>query len=361
MQVADSLSETLLVILKLEIAYVLFHDGDTKIESVYTKNGWIKGKELENISQIVSTFDHSLTKSIAIPGIADGKELHYSVTNVGSTSTNGIVVVGSTEKSFPNELDLLILNIACNQANVTIHHKISVRNLEHSKLVRERFVNTLTHDLRTPLTAAKMSAILLSKGNGNAEKQVILSSRIADNLGRANQMIENLLDANSLNAGESLRIKQSEQELYSIIDDTLINLVTIYGDRFVLTADDKSINGFWSPEGVQRIIENLCSNAVKYGDIRHPIGIHLSSTKTDVTISVHNYGNPIPCDEQKRLFDPFQRLNTETYVKGWGLGLSLVKGLVEAHSGHVSVSSSEKDGTTFTVKLPRDTRISNIN
>jgi signal transduction histidine kinase len=109
---------------------------------------------------------------------------------------------------------------------------------------------------------------------------------------------------------------------------------------------------------LRRVIENLCTNAVKYGLADTPITITLKAEAERVQLSVHNYGPVIPKEQQSRLFEAFQRAPSaeQSGKRGWGLGLTLVRGITEAHGGSVEVASSEKEGTTFTVSLPWDTR-----
>ena len=232
----------------------------------------------------------------------------------------------------------------------------TIKSLEQEREMRERFVATLSHDLRTPLTAAKLNAQLLSRSFDSPEKLTSLSGRIIDNLNRGNQMIENLLDANRIKAGEPLRLEMRDTGLVSLVRTILSELATTLGDRFVLDSPDAVINGVWSADALRRILENLCSNAVKYGFDRAPITISLRQEPNHVLIIVHNFGNPIPSADILKLFEPYRRASTTGEagnVHGWGLGLTLVKGLTEAHGGTVSVSSNAQDGTIFTVKLPK--------
>ena len=169
-------------------------------------------------------------------------------------------------------------------------------------------------------------------------------------------MIENLLDANRIKAGEPLRLEMRDTGLVSLVRTILSELATTLGDRFVLDSPDAVINGVWSADALRRILENLCSNAVKYGFDRAPITISLRQEPNHVLIIVHNFGNPIPSADILKLFEPYRRASTTGEagnVHGWGLGLTLVKGLTEAHGGTVSVSSNAQDGTIFTVKLPK--------
>lgn len=236
------------------------------------------------------------------------------------------------------------------QTRIQIENAINEMELE--KELRESFVNTLTHDLRIPLTAAKTSAQMIGRFNISPEKQTVLAGRIVDSLNRANQMIENLLDANRIKAGVNLELVRSEVGLNSLLQETLVDLETVYGNRFNLITNDHVVNGIWHAESLKRIIENLCTNAIKYGDVRTPVTITINKENRDVSISVHNEGNPISPEDQSKLFEPFRRIeSTQAMARGWGLGLTLVKGLTEANGGKVSVKSCPKEGTVFTVHL----------
>lgn len=233
-----------------------------------------------------------------------------------------------------------------------------VRELENERVLREQFVSILTHDLRTPLTAAKISAQLIMKYPDKTENNKVLASRIVSNIERMDQMIQDLLDVSRIRAGESLIFVMNSCDLRLIAIETLKELSVAYGDRFVLQSDRLPIVGFWNADGIRRVIENLVTNAVKYGASQEPIIITIKSLGEEVQIIVHNSGNPISEDEQKFLFRPFQRATSAQMSenKGWGLGLTLVRGVVEAHGGAIKVSSSEKDGTSFLITIPQDSR-----
>lgn len=241
-------------------------------------------------------------------------------------------------------------------ANTDIHdHKVFVRKLEEERELRERFVAALSHDLRTPITSAKLSAQTLRKAYSNDEKVLRTSDRMVSNLDRVENMIQDLLDASRLSAGEKLPLNREAGELSAIVHSTIEELRHIHGNHFEIIEENNHIEGNWDTSGIRRMIENLCNNAVKYGDIGKPITVRIgSNSKETVFISVHNYGKIIPADTIWQLFEPFSRtLEAQTSgKKGWGIGLMLVKGLVDAHGGTIDVSSSEEKGTTFTVTLP---------
>ncbi len=233
-----------------------------------------------------------------------------------------------------------------------------IQDLEQERELRERFVATLTHDMRNPLAAARMSAELLMRERDNRGSLEKLVGRIIDSVDRTDEMIRNLLDANRIYAGEKLPIKVSEFELSKVIREALDDLTTLYGDRFVFE-EKTEIVGYWDPAAVRRVIENLCGNAVKYGSPREiTITLNLLKDEISIEISVHNWGIPIPKEELETLFQYFrrQKIAQITGHLGWGIGLTLVRGIAEAHGGTALVESSEENGTTFKVTLPRDAR-----
>jgi signal transduction histidine kinase len=235
---------------------------------------------------------------------------------------------------------------------------ITVENLEHERELRERFVLALTHDLRTPITALKMSAQLLSRKADDPNFVRTISKRIISSVDRADQMIRDLLDANRIKAGEKLPLQIKQTNMFEVIEETLAGLNVIHEDRFNLSSENKLIVGYWDKDSVQRVIENLASNAIKYGTDTKKVSVKLLKRDDTVEISIHNEGNPISLSEQQDIFNPFRRTSSAISggQVGWGVGLTLVKGLVESHGGSVTVSSSSSQGTTFQVKLPEDSR-----
>ncbi|WP_375758285.1 PAS domain-containing protein [Corallococcus exercitus] len=242
-------------------------------------------------------------------------------------------------------------------ANTDIHdQKTTTARLEEERDLRERFVATLTHDLRTPLTAAKLNAQMLARKGADPTVLYKLVARISENLDRADQMIRDLLDANRIRAGEGIAVDIAPCDLTVLARETLEELALVHGDRFILDAPE-TLPGHWSREALRRMLENLCANAIKYGAHDRPVTVTLAEAGPDtVTLSVHNWGNPIPREDQRALFQQYRRREATQAQKGWGLGLTLVEGLAQAHQGSVTVESTPETGTTFTVTVARDAR-----
>lgn len=232
------------------------------------------------------------------------------------------------------------------------------KDLEFEKAAREKFVSTLSHDLQTPLTAVKLNAqMIMRKYSSGDEKIIHAMNKQIRNINRIESMVRNLLDANSIRAGMSIPMEFEECNLRDLILASVEELTYIHGDRFKVECSQK-IHGHWSSNGLNRMIENLCNNAVKYGDEEAKILISADMLRDGVFIKVNNKGKPISLEDQPKLFETFTRTSDaiESQKTGWGLGLALVKGLTEAHSGVVTLESNELHGTTFIIYLPLDSR-----
>lgn len=234
--------------------------------------------------------------------------------------------------------------------------RTEVLNLKVENELRETFIASLSHDLRNPLSIAKISAQLILRHPIDYESHLKLASKIVDNVNRIDTMIVNLLDAKRITAGGKLVIRKSKCDLFQIISDVTDEVSLIYGKNIFIKYE-APIRGYWDCDGIKRVVENLVTNAVKYGDIECPITVSAELEQDIVLIKVHNFGKVIELPDQLLLFDKFHRNKAAVAgsASGWGLGLTLVKGIVEAHKGNIKVQSLEKEGTTFIVELPLET------
>lgn len=231
------------------------------------------------------------------------------------------------------------------------NQKVLNDQLQEEQILRDKFISTLSHDLRTPLTAAKMSAQIIARKTTEPQLHN-LTFRIEENLTRADKMIQDLLDASAIRAGQELPLEQSEFDAVAVIESILDNLITIHGDRFVLEAPE-SLKVNFSETGLTRVVENLCTNAIKYGSVTEPIIVSLDKQDGRIELIIRNSRNPQIHIDKAKLFDPFFRGQSKdvTAKKGWGIGLTIVKGIVEAYGGEVRVNSDDQI-TEFHISIP---------
>ncbi|MGZ3699650.1 MAG: GAF domain-containing sensor histidine kinase [Bdellovibrionota bacterium] len=238
------------------------------------------------------------------------------------------------------------------------HSQEQVTEMASERDQREWFVSTLSHDLRTPLTSARMYADLIIRQPQSIEVSRDRAEKIVGEIKRADKMIHDLLDANLIRAGEKLRLEIDHCDLALLAEETKNVMAAIHGDRFNLKFGQAEIWGYWSRDALRRVLENLLNNAVKYGSSSQPITLSIEQSELSTHVAVHNEGNPISMEDQARVFEQFTRTDSaqKSGRKGWGLGLALVHGIVAAHGGKVWVESRPWDGTTFHINIPNDAR-----
>ncbi len=223
---------------------------------------------------------------------------------------------------------------------------------------RDQLVATLSHDIRNPLTAAKANAELLLRFGptkmGGPDKPL---KTIVANLDRADRMIGDLLDMSRMEAGHTLELQWTDGDLAKLAFEVVEELSTVHGDRFRLEVTGDFV-GCWPCEAFRRVVENLATNAEKYGDPAVPVSLHLSHANETVVLAVHNEGEPIPPELQKSLCEPYVRASAMRLrgSKGWGLGLTVVRGIAQALAGRIEIESREGYGTTFRFVFPAGSR-----
>jgi signal transduction histidine kinase len=179
-----------------------------------------------------------------------------------------------------------------------------------------------------------------------------VAARMLNAIDRLDSMIQNLLDASRLRAGQSLKMEFEECNFEMLVQEVVEDLSFAYGERFIVVSDSE-IRAFCSRKEIRRVIENLAINAVKYGAPSTPITLTLQQTETQIGLTIHNEGDPIALDAQSILFQQFRRTIAAEEQTGWGLGLFLAKNITEAHKGTLAVESAEGKGTSFIINLPK--------
>lgn len=220
--------------------------------------------------------------------------------------------------------------------------------------IQQKFIDTLTHDLKTPIYVAKMNAQLVLGSPDLAQPATDALKRILVSLNRLNSMSNDLLDGSRVRGGEKLSLQYIECDLDSLIREVVDEMTMVHGNRFVLDSNG-GFHGSWGADGLRRAVENLIGNAVKYGASETSIRVSLRGDPATVEITVHNEGSVISANEIPQLFEKFRRSKRAEAgtQSGWGLGLTVVKGVVDAHQGKVRVQSGQGQGTSFTLEIPR--------
>ncbi|WNG51290.1 PAS domain-containing protein [Archangium minus] len=233
----------------------------------------------------------------------------------------------------------------------------AVERMEEEARFRERFIGILGHDLRNPLNAITLSArALLRRGLSPPYQQ--LAQRIETSAARMGNMISDILDLTRVRLSGGIPLNLAPTSLPLVCQQVVEELTVAYPERGIVLESEGEGEGIWDPERLAQVVSNLVSNALEHGTNEGPIFVRCTGDVQRQVLEISNPGAPIPSHQLATLFDPFRQVGVMRSGRGSGLGLGLfiVRELVEAHGGQVTVRSDENNGTTFKVLLPRDAR-----
>lgn len=209
----------------------------------------------------------------------------------------------------------------------------------------------LSHDLRSPLNAIMLTAQKHGRTEALEECRKT-GARIANSAQRMNRLLADVQDYARSRLGGVLRLTRRPADLAQLCRATIDEQSIIHPHCNIVLHVEGDVRGEWDEDRIIRVCTNLVDNAIKHTNgAQGEIEVSVQSAGDDVVLEVHNFGAPIPPSTMRHLFEPFQRGEHER--EGLGLGLYIVDQVVRAHGGTTSARSSEDEGTTFTVRLPR--------
>lgn len=252
-------------------------------------------------------------------------------------------------------LDHMETHIVNSSIDSAIQEAVEAFSLVHSAF-RERFAAALTHDLRGPLSATVTGLELILLTNDPARIKTAAAKALA-NAQRMSSMIEELLDTMAFHGGQSLQLLMDGVDMLEVVKDVQADLTAVHGARVVVKGT--SVAGWWDRAALKRVLENVVTNAIKYGSPDTPITITLEQVHGRLQLLVHNEGAPIPPQEQECIFQMYRRAESaqRNVGKSWGIGLPYVRAVAESHGGSIGVDSSAERGTTFVIDIPLDGRL----
>lgn len=243
--------------------------------------------------------------------------------------------------------------VAIENARVAAAEERTIRELRDLDRMKDEFVSLLTHELRSPMASMAGSAELLRdrwEDLSPARREEFLGL-IERGTRRLSALVEDVVDA--MRATGGLSVDLEEVDLAPLLRDTAHQEVDPSPrHHLVLHVDPATPRALGDPGRITQVLHNLINNAVKYSPLGGEIRVSLRPDLGEVAVSVSDPGLGIPEAERHRLFGKFQRLHVDQHIPGTGLGLYLVRSLVEAMDGSVSVESVEGQGTTVVVLLP---------
>jgi two-component system sensor histidine kinase VicK len=235
---------------------------------------------------------------------------------------------------------------------------IEIRNknieIEKAAAFKNQVLGMVAHDLRNPIAAVESLAMMMEMDDDLNEDTQDSVSMIKQSCVKARSIISDLLEAAKNENLTNIELHKTEMNhwLRGIID--MWKIQKDLKNNIVLLSIGSTIHAGINNEKFQRVLDNLISNAMKFSKEKDNIELHLEQKGNRVTIKVKDHGLGIPAGMLPHIFERFSKAG-RTGLKGeqsTGLGLSIVKQIVESHKGTIKVESEEGKGTTFVIELP---------
>ncbi|MBP2261983.1 GAF domain-containing sensor histidine kinase [Pseudomonas sp. BP8] len=218
--------------------------------------------------------------------------------------------------------------------------------------LRDQFIAVLGHDLRSPLSAIRMSADLLEAKLPVGQEQK-LAIAIRKSSQRMSNLIEDVLDFSRAKLGGGIPVKRALLDDLGEIFIAVINEVTASHPQVTINHEVVIAPGVFCDAGrMEQLLSNLLGNAVTHGSREHPIEVIASMQDSQIVLSVVNQGPIIPDALLPLLFQPFTRSSQRGRGEGLGLGLYIASQIVGGHNGTLSVTSTSEAGTCFVARFP---------
>ncbi|MFA6277053.1 MAG: HAMP domain-containing sensor histidine kinase [Pedobacter sp.] len=234
------------------------------------------------------------------------------------------------------------------------HHFVKIKELEeknikieHLSTQKEEILASVAHDLRNPLNNIEaLSGFLLLENENNSEAKMISNAAK-----QAKEIINDLIETVKLDQSD---LKTERQDIASYLTKVIQKWKANTKREFLFIDNDIKADVYLNSSKLERVIDNLISNGLKFSSEDKPIEISLTEQKDKVGIVVRDFGIGIPEELKEHIFHQFSKAGRQGLQgeKSIGLGLHISKRIVEQHAGKLLIDSKENEGTTFTILLP---------
>jgi len=303
-----------------------------------------------------SIITHHVTKDMSIDGTPSTIQVAVPIQQDGEI--RGLITLESQQETALDTEDIAFVERLADRASVAINNARLYQHIQEVNKSKSDFISLVTHELRLPMTSIKGYADLLNSGMAGAlnDQQMQFLSVIRRNLTRMSDLIRDLGDINRMDSGR-MKFEAQKFDIQDTVHDVAENLrEAISGRNQTLTIEmTEALPAVYAdPTRVSQILTNLLSNANKYSPDGRGITIRVKQNGDFLQISVIDNGIGISQEDQARLFTQFFRAESQEVrqQQGWGLGLSIVKRMVEAQGGGIEFESTVGEGSTFSFTLP---------
>ena len=229
------------------------------------------------------------------------------------------------------------------------------RYTEKTNQYRRQVIGIVSHDLRNPLGSILMGASVLGRDEALDDKSSRIALGIQNSARRMDRIVGDLLDLTRTRLGSKISLVRGPSDVGPICQMVISEIEGGHPNAVIRYTSQGDLRGEWDSGRLAQVLSNLVGNALQHGDADKPIRVDAKGDVEDVVVAVHNAGPPIPVRLLSDIFEPgFRHVEDPGKAStGLGLGLYIAKELVTTHGGTIDVTSTDADGTTFTVRLPR--------
>jgi PAS domain S-box-containing protein len=248
--------------------------------------------------------------------------------------------------------DIEVAEELARRAALALDNAQLYRRAQEALRARDEFLSVAAHELRGPVTAIHLTAQAIRQGKVRPQSLPNMLTILEREDRRLSQFVDELLDIGRIREGR-LQLRYETVSLGEVVRDVArrLDLDLIRSRSSLSIVAEENILGQWDRFRLEQVVNNLLSNAIKFG-LGRPLEISTRTRSGRALLSVKDHGIGITPDVLARLFRPFERGVSERHYGGLGLGLHIVKTIVEAMRGTVTAESSPEAGTIFTVELP---------
>jgi PAS domain S-box-containing protein len=296
------------------------------------------------------------------PSVLGGHSLIYQVGAISylavplllkDTLAGAITFAGAPHRRY-QATDLEVAEELARRAALALDNARLYRRAQEALQARDEFLSVAAHELRGPVTAIHLAAQTIRKGKARPASLPNMLAIVEREDRRLSQLVDELLDLGRIGGGR-LQLQFERVNLGAVVRDVARELdtdLTRSGSSLSLLTE-ASVVGQWDRFRVVQMVNQLLTNAIKFG-LGKPIELRISRQDRWAVLTVRDHGIGIEPEVLPRLFKPFERGVSHRHYGGLGLGLHIVKTIVEAMGGTVKVESAAETGTIFTVELPAE-------
>ncbi len=286
--------------------------------------------------------------------LADGFDIDQMVSEYRALRASVVKQWAAQQESLASTdiEDLTRFNEAIDQAvtESVAHYTKTINNS------RNLFLGVLGHDLRNPIGAASMAAQWMARSGTSDPKQAKVVAEMVLTTDRATRILDDLLDLTRSSFGTGIPVEKAKMDMARLCHQIADELRGINAGQIIEVTHQGDATGLWDAARMGQVLSNLMGNAIQYSEASGAVTAAISGLDPEgVVVTVHNFGPPIPPENQKIIFQSWMRGQEVSAEHGThlGLGLYIARLIVEAHGGEIDVTSDQKSGTTFTLRLPR--------